>query len=858
MDYRQLNDITIKNRYPLPLIKELRDRLQGAQWFTALDLKGAYNLIRMKKGEEWKTAFRTRYGHYEYLVMPFGLTNAPASFQEMINHVLREYLDIFVIAYLDDILIYSETLEQHKQHVRQVLQKLQDAQLLVEPEKSFFHVQQVDYLGYTITPGEIRMQHDKVESIRNWPTPQNVKDVRAFLGYVNFYRQFIRNYGGLARHLTELTRKDKNFEWTSKEQQAFDQIKEIIASEPIVQEADPTKPFEIETDASDYALGGQLGQRDSQGRLRLISNFSKKLSGPELNYPIHDKELMAIIKAFEEWEQYLIGAKHTITVYTDHKNLTHFLTTKVLNKRQVRWAEYMSQFDVKIIYRKGNENGRADALSRRSDHQQEIPEEGQTIFQKDAQGNLIIQKRQLDATYRIQPANGKKVTEMTTEEQDNFIRDVHSAPAHGHQGIAATYRRLRRYHTIPNLKRRIETIIRNCDDCNKNKASRHKPYGLLKPLPVPTTVWSSISLDFITKLPLSREPLTRVLFDSILVVVCRLSKYAYFLPYKESSTAEDLAYTFLRTIVSNHGMPQELVTDRDKLFTSNFWKSLMKQLGAKHKLSTAFHPQTDGQTERINQIVEQYLRHYVNQQQDNWVDLLPLAQFAYNSATTSTTKQSPFYTLYGYHPTAYHETIQDNTPAEKAEEKATRIRQIQKDIQQELSFVTERMTKYANQRRIGGPILKEGDKVYLLRRNIKTTRPSNKLDHKKIGPFQISEKLSDTNYKLSLPQKMRIHPVFHISLLEPAPQNARLDTTTKLEDTPPEYEVEQILDSRQGKNRTEYLVKWKDYDSSENTWEPEDNLTNSPVLLREFRERQSAKQIHTRPTFQQTGRQKQV
>ena len=752
VDYRQLNDITIKNRYPLPLIKELRDRLKGAQWFTALDLKHGYNLIRMKEGEEWKTAFRTRYGHYEYQVMPFGLTNAPATFQEMINDVLREYLDVFVIAYLDDILIFSKNPEEHKEHVKKVLQKLQDANLLVEPEKSFFHVQKVDYLGYTIEPGLVRMQKDKVQAIKEWPTPTSVKDVRAFQGYVNFYRQFIGGYSDIAKPLTDLTRKDVSFQWTQKEEQAFQALKDKVTQDPVLEEADPEKEFEIHTDASDDAAGGELTQRDDKGRVRIIANFSKKFNGPETRYATPDKEFMAIVYAFQEWQHYLIGAQKQIKLYTDHKNLTTFTTTKQLNKRQVRYVEFLSQFDIKVIHVEGTKNDRADALSRRPDHHtKESPPEW-TVFKTEEDGSLTL-NRELDVTIRIDKT--PRGTPKDPEEQNKLIKEIHEAPAHGHQGVTATVKRIQRTHQISNLRRRTEEIIRQCDSCNKNKTSRHKPYGLLKPLPVPTAVWSSISLDFIVKLPLSREPLTKVLYDSILVVVCRLSKYAYFIPYKEASTAEELAYTFLRIIVSNHGMPQEIISDRDKLFTSNFWKPLMKQLGTKHKLSTAAHPQTDGQTERINQIVEQYLRHYVNQLQDNWVELLPLAQFAYNSATTSTTRQSPFFAVYGYEPQAYYESLPDTAIAESAEQKATRIRQIQKNIQDELSFVQERMAKYANQKRIEGPILKEGDKVYLLRQNIKTKYPSNKLNYKKIKLFKILRKLLNTNYKLLLLHRIR-------------------------------------------------------------------------------------------------------
>ncbi|EFY87299.1 pol protein [Metarhizium acridum CQMa 102] len=337
IDYRHLNKITIKNRYPLPLMTEIRDKVGKAKWFTTLDLKGAYNLIRMKEGHEWMTAFRTSRGHYEYLVMPFGLTNAPATFQRMIDTILRKQLGVFVVVYLDDILIYSDTLEEHKRHVHEVLQTLQDNKLLVEASKCQFHQNTVHFLGYVLTHGEIRMSPDKIKTIKEWPTPKNLKEVRGFTAFVNFYRKFLSGYGDISRPLTNLTKKEVGFQWNEPEATAFQKMKDLVTSEPVLKAPDQDKPYELETDASDFALGGQLGQRDDQGRLHPVAFFSKKLHGPELNYGIHDKELMAIIECFKEWRHYLIGAKHQIKVYTDHKNLTSFLTTKDLNKRQIRW-----------------------------------------------------------------------------------------------------------------------------------------------------------------------------------------------------------------------------------------------------------------------------------------------------------------------------------------------------------------------------------------------------------------------------------------------------------------------------------------------------------------------------------------
>ncbi|KAI1856182.1 uncharacterized protein JN550_013896 [Neoarthrinium moseri] len=316
-------------------------------------------------------------------------------------------------------------------------------------------------------------------------------------------------------------------------------------------------------------------------------------------------------------------------------------------------------------------------------------------------------------------------------------------------------------------------------------------------------------------LPLSKEPLTGAIYDSILITTERLTKYAYFLPYKESSNTDDLAYTFLRTIVSQHGLPDEIISDKDKLFTSKFWKSLMARLRTNHKLSTAYHPQTDGQTERINQTLEQYLRCYINYEQDNWVELLPIAQFAYNNSETESIGTTPFYANYGFNPDMTKEPL-PGVLAEKAITHADKLQDLQRNLQQELLFLQQRIKEWNNKKRVKGPTLKEGDPVYLLRKNIKTKRPNDKLDFKKIGPFKIDKVVSPVNYRLSLPRKMRIHPTFHISLLEPAPPDAKIET--RLETEPDqEYEVEEILDLQKINGQWKYLVKWKDYPPSENT-----------------------------------------
>ena len=875
VDYRPLNDITIKNRYALPLISELTDRLIGKEWYTKLDLRGAYNLIRMKDGEEWKTAFRTKYGHYEYTVMPFGLTNAPATMQCLVNDTLREYLDRFCVAYLDDILIFSDNEQDHEKHVTIVLEALRSANLRIKPEKCRFHVHEVEYLGFIITQGGLRMDPAKISAVKDWKTPGSVKEVLSFLGLANFYRRFIKGYSSIAAPLTNLTRNDTPWVWAQREQEAFDKLKEQFDEGKVLVPFDASKEITVETDASDYAIGAVINQQDEQGRQRPIAFYSRKMTSAELNYEIHDKELLAIVAAFEEWRVYLEGSTHTVKVLTDHKNLLYFTTTKKLNRRQTRWSETLARYNFRISYVKGTENGRADALSRKPEYLENKRHVSHAILTADESG-LHYNTPQLAATVRIEPnewdkeirrayrtdamakSMHKKIpdeSKFTRDEQGMLLfqglvyipvskrKDVierhHDTQEAGHRGVEGTIERISRNYYFPGMRKMVEQYIKECDLCQKSKADRHKPYGTMKIPEAPQRSWGSIALDWIVKLPLSKEPVTDAIYDSILVFTDRLTKYAHFVPYKEESSAEDLAYWFNKTIVATHGLPDEVTSDRDVKLTSNFWQSLMDQWGVKQKLSTAFHPQSDGQTERINQILEQYLRCYVNYQQDDWVVLLPTAQFAYNSSRSSTTGMSPFKANYGYEPEVARDARNLKTLAEKAKMDVDKLQLLHQELSMDIRFISERAAIYHDKRRVEAPIFQEGEKVYLLRRNIKTKRPSDKLDFKKLGPYKIVKKVNRVNYELQLPKGNRgkpVHPVFHVSLLEKANPNTPIVTKAEIHTEDGEYEVERILEQD---SQGQYLVKWKGYPHSENTWEPIENLTHCAKELREFQKRKS-------------------
>jgi hypothetical protein len=316
--------------------------LSKARWFMKLDICRAYNLIRMAEAEEWKTTFHTCYGLFESLVMPFGLTNTPATFQNYINNILAPYLDRFCTAYLDDTLIYSDNFEEHQQHVRLVLDTFAKAGLHLKPEKCEFHQQEVKYLGLIISMEGIKMDPENIRAVQDWEPPSNLKDVRAFLGFANFYRRFVRNYSHIVQPLTFLTRKGVLFTWSMEQQTAFDTLKATFTSAPVLAHFDPDRDVIVEMDASDYVSASVLSQYNDDNVLYPVAYFSKKHSPAECNYEIYDKELMAIIRAFEEWHPELQSVINPIHVLSDHRNLEYFMTTKLLNRHQACWSQFLS------------------------------------------------------------------------------------------------------------------------------------------------------------------------------------------------------------------------------------------------------------------------------------------------------------------------------------------------------------------------------------------------------------------------------------------------------------------------------------------------------------------------------------
>jgi len=579
--------------------------------------------------------------------MPFGLTNAPSTFQDMMNHVLSNLLDVGVLAYMDDILVYAKTREEHDRLVKEVLQRLQKNGLAVAPEKCVWRAQEVEFLGYVIGRNGIEMAKNKVEAVLDWKTPKSLTEVQSFLGFANFYRRFIQDYSKIARPLTELTKRTEKWTWTNEAETAFKELKHRFTSAPILAHFDAQRPVIIETDASDFAIGAILSQRDEEKRLHPVAFHSQKFTPAEINYEIHNKELLAIVDAFKHWRRYCEGATHQVQVFSNHQNLEYFTTTKVLNRRQVRWAQELAGVDFRIYYRPGTQNGKPDALSRRSEYR---PEKGgienqpiTAVLQEshfaepNRQGQSFIcssarlaslpsrkwsedflakvreegkkdeaykQARKQEVAVDELSSKDRKVGEMEYKDDllyrgnllwipkglvQRILESEHDTKVAGHMGQDKTIELIRQNFWWPKMNERIIDFVRSCPECQKNKASRHQPYGLSSPLELPYAPWQSIVMDFITELPLSEG------CDQLWVVIDQFTKMAHFIPLREK-TAADLAIIFAREIWKHHGLPTDIMSDRDSRFTSEVWQEFLRLSGIRPRMSTAFHLQTDEQT----------------------------------------------------------------------------------------------------------------------------------------------------------------------------------------------------------------------------------------------------------------------
>lgn len=686
-DYRMLNKVTIKQKVQLPRIDECLERLHNAKHFTSLDLTSGFHQQRLSEDDSLKTAISTRYGQYCWKVVPFGLSNSGPAFQKMMNGVLSEYIDKFVMVYLDDILIFTDGDEElHKKHVRLVLEKLNKAKLIINTKKCLFNRKELNFLGFNISAKGILPATKKVKAIMEWPTPTNVQQVRQFMGLAQHYRRFIKDFAGIAAPITELTKgsgaKCRSIQWNENCQRSFDLIKKKMSSAPVLMNPDMNKPFRIECDASDFAIGAVLLQESSQGVWKPLAFESKKLSKAERNYPAQERELLSILHALRTWRCFIDGNEYQ--VFTDHLPLKYLRSQKNPTPRLVRWLSEVELYDPEILYKPGKENQVPDLLSRR-DGPNTIPEEksmeprylyhikahkdNTSLLDKDPiqdwplhylstedkwpvkikeelknrKHHFLVRNQQVFKKEKFRDSESfKELKFIPFARRADLIDDFHAG--YGHSGQTSVYQLMKTRVWWPHIKDDINLWISRCSKCqlasSSDKSTHHAP---MKPLEVPPA-FSRWHLDFIGELPTTKHGNKWILMAVDYTTNWPIAKAL------QNATGEEIVKFIYEEIVMRFGCPEEIISDRGSNFMSKVVKQYMRKIKTKHNLTSAFHPRSNGKCERLNQTFKRMLIKYVNGEVHSWDEHMDTALFACRIRKHATTGFSPFYLTYGVEP----------------------------------------------------------------------------------------------------------------------------------------------------------------------------------------------------------------
>ena len=776
----------------------------------------------------------------------------------------------WLVIYMDDLLIYSLDTTIHTEQTKRVLQHMVKLNLHLKLEKCTFAAATVEYLGMIVKPGQLAMDPVKLNGIAQWPISSKVKDIRSFLGFANFYRQFIPNYSTIARPLIDLTKKNLPWNWTPSQQQAFDHLKYLFLSQPVLHIPNLSSPFAIATDASKYASGAILLQTDSNGEWHPCSYLFQSFFPAEQNYDIYDRELLAVIRALKTWRHYLHSSPFPIQVFTDHKNLTYFRKPQVLNRRQACWLLDLADFDLTVIHVPGSHLAGPNALSHHPDLlPSATPEnEGVTLLPPSLFINLIdtslSQHIQSSSTsdplvlQALQSMDGSILPAFRSHLSDwQYTKGIltykgrvyipsdpslrwailvrcHNHETADHPGYLKTHQLVASKFWWPGLASFVCKYVEGCAICQQNKSNTHPTIPPLTPIrSTSTQPFQQISCDLITDLPFSKG------FNSLLVMVDHgLTKGVILCPTKKTITAEGIANLFFHKVFLCFGLHNKIISDRSPQFASAFTKELEKLLNYDLSLSTTYYPQSNGETERVNQEIETYLQIFCRNNPTSWTDSITHAEFTHNHHPHSVISQSPFFLMMGYELHALPCIIQNSTiPAVK-----TRLKNLTAARNEALAahkLAWQVMAAHTWQKFTP---FKKGEKVWLEARNLKCSVTNPKFAPKREGPFTITKVLSPITYQLRLPKTWKIHPVFHTTLLSPYCKNNVHGPNFP---TPPpdliageeEYEIEWILRHRGSLSRQSFLIQWKGYSAEEDSWVPERDLKNAKSALNNYKKR---------------------
>jgi hypothetical protein len=890
-NYCELNSNTIRDNYPLPRVDEILADCGKGKIFGKLDMTNSFFQTRVHPDDIHLTAVRTPWGLYEWVVMPMGGCNAPSTHQRRMTDALRPYIGKICHVYLDDIIIWSQTIEEHERNVELVLEALRASKLYCNVKKTSLFCTEVDFLGHVISRAGIQADPRKGERVLNWPVPTTATNVRGFLGLTRYLSAFLP---GLAEHtsiLTPLTtaEADRDFPgWTDEHQHAFEAIKELVTGAgclTVIDYDDDTKKIFVTTDASNRRTGAVLSFGETWETARPVAYDSYQLNAAERNYPTHEKELLAIIKALKKYRTYLLGT--TFEVYTDHRTLEFFQSQKETSSRQKRWAMTLADFDFTIIYIRGEDNSAADALSRMPDDE---PNPGYAAcalaytrtsssshlcpladtltaaaLQISADQEFVdrIKAGYLTDTFAIQVRAGIAAgsTVSTREEggllyvgtrllipNDKKIRELLYHLAHdslGHFGFTKSYAALRDSYYWPHMCRDLEAAyIPSCVECQRNKARTTKPTGPLHPLPVPDARFDTVALDFVGPLPPEDG------FDMILTITDTLGADIHIIPIKSTISAPEVATILFNEWYCENGLMLNLISDRDALFTSEVWQELHKLTGVRLKMSTAYHPETDGSSERTNKTITQAIRYHVDVNQKGWVKTLPRVRFAIMNTVNASTGFTPFQLKTGRSPRLIPPlapAANDATPAQiSAQEVIDRINLDVSQAQDALVAAKIRQAYHANEQRAPEIRYKIDDLVMLStenrRRNYKRKGAKRvaKFMPRFDGPYTIVDANPDkSTYTLRLPNSQRTYPGFHAKLLKPFHPNNDAEYPDRAlprpgivitEDGTEEVLVDKIVDERNRGRGKQYLVRWVGYGKEHDEWISGKDLENNEAL----------------------------
>jgi hypothetical protein len=955
VDGRQRNENTVKDVTPLPDQDVIRLDVARAKIRSKIDLSDAYEQVRVVPSDVHKTAFATIYGTFVSNVMQQGDCNAPSTFQRAMNSIFREYIGIFLHAYLDDLFVYSNSVQEHQRHLGLVFARLREHEFYLREDKCELFADKVDCLGHMIDEKGLHVDADKMAKIREWNRPRNFNDVQRFLGLVQYLAHFLPDISAYTSPLAGMMLNGTSFSWRPLHEKCFQMIKAICCRTPILRPIEPKKdePIWVICDASVFGVGAMYGQGETWQTCRPAGFMSKKFTDAQRHYRVFELETLAILEALLKWEDKLLG--YRIHVVMDHKALEFFKTQSRLSSRQTRWIDYLARFDFDIRYIKGTLNKVADALSRYYEHDYwtEVPgiqdyvnadvrldpehddlpwerlfevEEGvvesrvrktnsakvyaelralreriqdrdavaarMAAEQEDVQGSLSGEAAEDDPTVFESRARGVDLRERMSHEdtfeadiqrgyagdpffqrviakmgnnpsfteRDGFIwvrnrggEDVVCVPsasstdttlktrileqAHqtvGHYGPERTAEYVKRWYWWPRIYHETEKFCKSCETCAQAKGEYQKPAGKLHPLPIATRPWESVGMDFIGPFPEVQG------FNYLWVVICRMSSMVHLIPVNTRTTASQLSTTYMREVVRLHGLPSSIVCDRDPKFTSKWWRELHRIMGTKLLMSTSFHPQTDGATERANRSIGQMFRALIRSDQKDWVEKCPLIEFAINSSVAKATGLAPFDINYGFMPAMMRE-VKDN------EKTPPGVRTFAMNALRNMALAHDALIEarvfqqqYADRKRRTEPKIEVDDFVYLSTKNLAMPKGrASKLVPKYVGPYKVVKAMPSTsNYVLELPPELvrrRVHPRFHVGLLRPHYPNddALFPNRKKAEPYDfgapenAEWYVDEIVGHRWKARSLEFLVKWNMGDS---TWEPLANCDELEAL----------------------------